>query len=194
MLEDSLLPALLTLATVVVMFVLFVREQYPPEVVALSGVALMLATGVLGIEPVLGVFANPAPLTIAAMFILSGALVRTGVLEAVSRTILGAATNRPRSVLGGLAGVTMGASAFMNNTPVVVMMIPIAGRLAKAFKVSASQLLIPLSYIAILGGTCTLIGTSTNLLVDGVAQGEGLAPFGLFEITALALPVALLGL
>jgi len=187
-------PAVLSLLTVAVMFVLFVRETYPTEVVALGGAAFMLVTGVLPVAGLLAVFSNPAPWTVGAMFILSGALVRSGALNTLSGLVSDYATERPALVLAGLAGFTLMASAFMNNTPVVVVLIPIAVQLARAIGVSPSKLLIPLSYTAIFGGMLTLIGTSTNLLVDGVAQASGLAPFGLFEVTPLAIILAGVGM
>ena len=109
------------LLIVVAMFALFVSERLPTEVVAMSAAGLMLVTGVLPQEALLGVFANPAPWTIAAMFILTGGLVRTGALSYLSRRVADQGEARPRAVLAALAGFVIVASAFMNNTPVGVM-------------------------------------------------------------------------
>ncbi|WP_373284055.1 SLC13 family permease [Primorskyibacter flagellatus] len=180
--------AIMTLAVVGGMFLLFLRESYPAEVVALGGVAIMLILGLLPYDEALPVLSNPAPWTIAAMFIVMGALVRTGALDAFTQMAERNAS-RPRVAIAALMGFVLLASAVVANTPVVVVMIPVFVQLARKLGVNASRLLIPLSYAAIMGGMLTLIGTSTNLLVDGVARTRGLEPFSIFEVTPIGLVV-----
>ncbi len=191
---EFLTPAVISLSVVALMFVFFIRETYPTEVVAIGGVALLLVTGVLPVVDLQAAFSNPAPWTIAAMFILSGGLVRTGALNALTGMVSRYASSQPKLVLASLVTFTVVASAFMNNTPVVVLMIPVAVSLAGTMGISSSKLLIPLSYTAILGGMLTLIGTSTNLLVDGVATAHGLEPFSLFEVTPMAIILVIFGM
>ena len=186
--------AALALGIVAAMFVAFLRETLPAEVVALCGATSMLVLGLLPYEEARAVLSNPAPWTIGAMFVVMGALVRTGALDWFTQLAERGVARRPRRAMGGLVGGVLLSSGFVSNTPVVVVMIPVFVQLAAKIRQAPSKLLIPLSYAAIMGGTLTLIGTSTNLLVDGVARSRGMEPFTIFEITPIGLAVCLWGM
>ncbi|NSY41577.1 SLC13 family permease [Leisingera sp. ANG59] len=181
------------LLLVMTVFAVFVSERFAAEVTALGGVALALLLGLVGVDDVLKALSNPAPATIGAMFVLSAALVRTGVLDTLAEWLGHGITHRPTVTIALFFLLAAIASAFMNNTPVIMILIPVVFGLARRCGTSASRLLMPLSFVVIMGGTCTLIGTSTNLLVDGVSRKLGLAPFALLEIAPLGIALALAG-
>lgn len=171
----------------------FVREKWSPDIVVAIAVAALLVVGLLEPKEVLSVLSNSAPVTIACMFVLSAALERTGCIDALGNWLGNLVGDSPTRVLAGLMITALVVSAFLNNTPVVAILTPVAIALAKRASSSPSKLLIPLSYATVLGGMLTMIGTSTNILVDGVARKAGLEPFGMFEITPAALVFSAVG-
>ncbi len=186
--------AIFVVALTLAVLIAFIWERYPPEVIALGASAVLLATGILETERFLSVFSSAAPITIAMMFIISAALERTGVLSALGgmlQRVGGDSVFRTSAVV--MLTVII-ASAFMNNTPIVVVFTPIVIRLAGDLGISPSKLLIPLSFSAILGGTLTLIGTSTNILMSTVATQAGEPAIGMFEMTRAGLVFAVIGL
>lgn len=187
------LDQIFVLLLLVGVFIAFIREKMPPDLVALVTTAVLLGTGILSTNETLEVFSNGGVITVGAMFVLSGALERTGCIEAVGDAATRIVGRTPLLALGGLIVLAAAVSAFINNTPVVVILTPVAIRLCRHLKMAPSKMLIPLSYAAIFGGTCSLIGTSTNLLVDGVAQKLGQPAFGLFEIAPFGIIMGLLG-
>lgn len=188
----------------VVVVVAFFREWGTPDIVAIAAMGAVLFLGILPISDsvlddgtvvrgLLSVFSNGAPITIACMFVLSAGLERTGAIDVMGRFFTKIAGQSELRVL--LVLMLMGAilSAFVNNTPIVVVFLPIVLAHARATNLKSSKLLIPLSFASILGGTCTLTGTSTNLIIDGVAQEYGQRPFGMFELTKLGIIYAIIG-
>ncbi len=185
--------AFIALAILAGMFVMFVRETYPVEVTAMGGAALMLILGILPFKEAGAVLSNSAPWTIAFMFLVMGGLVRTGAVEMLIGIAESHVGNRPKTTIVVLFSFVAVASAFMNNTPLVAVMIPVVIQIAVRLRTAPSKLLIPLSHMTVLGGMITLIGTSTNLLVDGVAKDQGLQHFSLFEIAPLGIAVTAAG-
>lgn len=179
----------------VILFLLLalVREWVSPDIAVVVAVACLLALGLLDSKQVLSVFSNSAPITIAALFIVSASLEKTGCVAKLAYWIGEVAGQSERKLLAVIMLTALVISPFINNTPVVMVLTPAVIAVAIKLHTSPSLFLIPLSYATIMGGMMTLIGTSTNILVDGVARDMGLAPFSLFEITTPALILALLG-
>ncbi|MDG1702411.1 MAG: SLC13 family permease [Opitutae bacterium] len=178
----------------------FIHEQISPDLTALMVLGILIFVSMItgvntlpSLEATLGVFAHPAPITIAGMFIVSTALEKTGVIESITQH-LGRLSklSYKRFLFVMILGVAA-ASAFVNNTPVVIVLMPVILTLAKSMNIASSKLLIPLSYASILGGTCTLIGTSTNLLASGILTESGYEPIGMFELASIGLPLVFAG-
>ncbi len=182
------------LFAVTLLFGLFVWQKFPAELMALSVVAFLMITGSLTTNDMLSVFANPAAMTVAAMFILSASLEKTGVIDLIGKGIIDLSNFNGKLALFSIFFFVFAGSLFVNNTSIVLIMIPVLLTLAKHLKMTSSKLLIPLSYVSIFGGTCTLIGTSTNLLVDGVTTGMGVEGFGMFEIFIPGMAMAAVGI
>ncbi len=193
-----------TIGVVALVFVVLVRGVAPPDVVLWGGTVLVTIFGIIDVDDALVGFSNPGMLTVAALFMITAGLRETGALDRIGGHMLGNAHSE-RGALLRIAPQVTAFSAFLNNTAVVAMLIPVVTDWCRKHRISPSRLLIPLSYVSIFGGTCTLIGTSTNLVVGGLVQelahGEldparqhALRPLWLFEFAYLGVPCAVVGI
>jgi len=181
----------ITLASLSGMLMLLIRDTVRPDYVFLGGLTVLLVTGVLTPQQAFSGFSNPAVFTVGALFIIAAGVQRTGALYAIERFIFKTNTGY-RWVLTKMMTITGVSSAFLNNTPIVAMMIPQVTRWSGSTQQSASRLLIPLSYAAIIGGMITLIGTSTNLVVSGMLDERGYEPLTMFELSWIGIPAIML--
>ena len=182
-----------TLILLIALMGAFIWEKIPTELTAMSAFALLLVLGLLTPEAAMGVFSNAGPIAVAAMFILSAALEKCGAIDMIAALLARLPKMRLILVLPPLILVVALISAFINNTPVVVVFLPVVLSLARRMELPASKLLIPLSYASIFGGTCTLIGTSTNIIVSSIAADSGYETFSMFELAAIGIPLFLAG-
>jgi len=181
--------AYVTLTVIIAAVILFATEKYPPDLIAVSAMVLLALTGVLTPGEALAGFSNTATVTVAAMFALSAAVLKTGVIEAIAPIVSRHLKNHYTRTTGTMMASVGAVSAFVNNTPVVATFIPIVSTAAREAKIAPSKVLMPLSFGAIFGGTCTLIGTSTNLLVSGIAEQNGVESFSIFTLTPFGLVI-----
>ncbi len=184
--------ALLAIGVAVGVLVALATDRLPAELVVLGGLVVLLVSGVLTPQAAFAGFANPGVVALAGLYVLTAALRETGALDRPAHRLLSTARTVPQA-RRRITVATTAMSAFLNNTPVVAMFMPLATTWARRTGVSAYGLLMPLSYAAVLGGTCTLMGTSTHLVVHGLLLEAGLPGLELFELLPIGLPVALVG-
>jgi di/tricarboxylate transporter len=171
---------------------LLVTERLPMDLTALGIMAVLMVTGILSPAEALSGFSNPAVIAIAAMFMLARGLTRTGALGLISEKIITLSRgNEKRILILAMIGSAL-PSAFVNNTPVVVLMISVIMSACCRYGLSPSKYLIPVSYASIMGGTCTLIGTSTNLIASALSLKHGYGAIGMFELSPLGLPITVI--
>ena len=194
--------AYVTIAILALTFGLLIKTKLPPVAVFVGALALCMTFGLAPMDQLLDGFANSGVLTIGALFMVAAGMYSTGAITMISEKLIG----RPKTLLSAqlkILPVVSFGSAFLNNTPLVAMMIPVIRDLSKACRLAATRLYIPLSYASILGGTCTLIGTSTNLVVSGMVKdtmGEvgPNAPYmreiAMFDLAWVGVPATLIGL
>ncbi|MGE4322197.1 MAG: SLC13 family permease [Sphingobium sp.] len=184
---------ILTLLVLAAVVAALIWDKVRADVVALSGAATLLMTGVVRPVDVQGAFASPAIIALASLFVIAYALELSGLLDAAIARAVALCKRMGAMGLWLLLTMVGSVSCFLNSTPIVVLVAPVVRDVATALNLSPQRFLIPLSYITILTGCCTLIGTSTNLLVDDMASVAGQPRFGIFEITPVGVPVALAG-
>lgn len=184
---------LILLITIVLTLVLLATQALRIEIVAILVVVVLGLSGILTPAQALSGFSNTATLTVGAMLVLSAGLERAGVVDYIGSTLAGRAHGSTGRLLLMIAFPTAIFSAFMNNTAIVALMIPVALTIGRRSGHSSSKLLLPISYLSILAGTCTLIGTSTNILVDSLYRDAGGPGFEMFEFSALGLTYLLIG-
>ncbi len=190
-----------SLGVIGMVFALLIRGRYGADVIIVAGVSLLVLLGILTPKEAIAGLANEGVITVAIMYIVVCGLAETGAVSLIARNVLGQSSSLLATKLRMLLPVTV-LSAFMNNTPLVAMFIPVINDWCRKHRVSPSKLMLPLSYAAMLGGTCTIIGTSTNLVVAGLwlnATGsggalEGQKPIGFFDIAWVGVPCAIVGL
>ena len=184
---------LITLAVLAAVIWALVFDKGRADVIALTGAAVLLVSGVVRPVEVQGAFASPAIIALASLFVIAYAMELAGLLDAAIHRMVALCRRVGAFGIWLLIGLCGAASAFLNNTPIVVLSAPVVRDVATSLKLPPKRFLMPLSYVAVLGGCCTLIGTSTNLLVDDMASIAGQSRFGIFEITPVGVAVAVTG-
>jgi len=184
---------LITLAVLVAVIAALILDRHRADVVALVGAAVLLITGAVRPVEVQGAFASPAIIALASLFVIAYAMELSGLLDAAIRKCVALCQRIGAAGLWLLIGLCGAASAFLNNTPIVVMGAPVVRDVALRLNLPPKRYLMPLSYVAVLGGCMTLIGTSTNLLVNDMASVAGQPRFGIFEIAPVGFSIAIAG-
>jgi di/tricarboxylate transporter len=186
--------AIITIIVIIVALILFATEIIPVDLVAITIMVTLMLTGVITAEQGIAGFSNNATITVAFMFVLSDALLKTGALQHVSFQLSSIFRKDYKRGILLMMLLVAGLSAFINNTPIVAIFIPVVIQIAYASGQNPTKMLIPLSFATIMGGICTLIGTSTNILVSGIAEDRGLPAISMFEITPMGIIFLIAGI
>jgi di/tricarboxylate transporter len=187
-------PIFLTLIVVIVALIAFVAEWLPIDITSLSVAVVLMLLGLVKPDEGISGFGNSATITVMAMFILSAGITKTGIINSIRDWLIKWGGNHPSQQIFIMGMIVGPISAFINNTAVVAIFLPIVEQWSKKTKISVSKLLIPLSYITVLAGMITLLGTSTNILASGIAKELGYPEFNIFQFTKLGIPTFIIGL